>query len=219
MAAKGLIGALIGGVIGAVIWAAVAFFAHVEISWVAIGVGALVGFGSLATGGKGHANGLMCGGVAVAAIFGGKFGALTMDLRDTSELRDAWVAELSTHDYEEELEDARDFADIRSDLAAYPSFMVEHRYTDAVTTRELESGEVDDFRRYTAPHLIWIDESQPTFEEWKVRKTESIDEFLDSARTTSGIWELVKEGLGFIDILFFFFGVLTAWKIGLAGED
>lgn len=76
-----LIGGVVGGGIGAAIWAAIAYFAGVEVGWIAWAVGGLAGAGS-SIGARGHA-GTTTGGLAAAAavlaILAGKFvaGSLT----------------------------------------------------------------------------------------------------------------------------------------------
>lgn len=62
-----VIGALIGGAIGAAVWAAVAYYMHVEIGFLASGVGAVCGMGALS--GTGGGGGLWSGSVAVVVAF------------------------------------------------------------------------------------------------------------------------------------------------------
>ncbi len=75
-----LIGAIIGGAIGAAIWAAIAYFLNAEVGYVALGVGALCGFGATLGGGAQTTGGGMIAGamaavVSVGAIAGGKYAA------------------------------------------------------------------------------------------------------------------------------------------------
>ncbi len=77
-----IIGGSIGGLIGAVIWAAVTFYSGWEISWIAWGIGGLVGVGvRLGTGGSG---GISHGGtaaiIALVAVLGGKWTAVRFEL-------------------------------------------------------------------------------------------------------------------------------------------
>ncbi len=81
-----LIGACAGGAVGAGLWAAVAYFAHFEIGWIAWIVGLLAGGGALvATGGRG---GIIAGGIAavvsVAAIGAGKFAAVSISVDEVA---------------------------------------------------------------------------------------------------------------------------------------
>ena len=80
MKPQALIGALIGGVIGAVIWGVIAHLTGYEHSLIAIGVGALVGFGAKALGGEGAATGLFAVVITVGAIFAGKMIAVYLVL-------------------------------------------------------------------------------------------------------------------------------------------
>jgi len=75
---KGIIGGLIGGAIGAAIWAAIAYYAHVQIGFVAIGVGALVGCGTFMFAGDqvSPVTGAAAAMIALASIAGGKYMAI-----------------------------------------------------------------------------------------------------------------------------------------------
>ncbi len=76
----GLVGSIIGGLVGAGIWALIAYYAHVEIAWIAIGVGALAGVG-MALGVKHDGNfvsGALAAVVAIFALAAGKY--MTVEL-------------------------------------------------------------------------------------------------------------------------------------------
>ena len=77
-----ILGGSIGGLIGAVIWAAVTHYSGYEISWIAWGIGGLVGVGvRLGTSGSG---GISHGGtaaiIALVAVLGGKWAAVRFEL-------------------------------------------------------------------------------------------------------------------------------------------
>lgn len=72
MKLSSMIGAVLGGILGAVAWGLVAKFANVEVGYVAVGVGALVGFLSTMLGGRGMTNAVACAVIAIVAIFAGK---------------------------------------------------------------------------------------------------------------------------------------------------
>ncbi len=76
----GVIGALIGGAIGAAVWALLAWKLHIEIGYIAWGVGLAVGFLSAMLGGRGIPNGVLCAIVALLAIFAGKMAAVKLVL-------------------------------------------------------------------------------------------------------------------------------------------
>lgn len=75
---KGIIGGLIGGAIGAAIWAAIAYYAHVQLGFVAIGVGALVGCGTFMFAGDevSPVTGAAAALIALASIAAGKYMAI-----------------------------------------------------------------------------------------------------------------------------------------------
>jgi DNA-directed RNA polymerase subunit RPC12/RpoP len=77
----GLVGAAIGGAIGAALWAGVAMWLRLELSWIAIVVGLLVGVGTRigARGRTSLATGGLAALLAVAAIAGGKYAALSIE--------------------------------------------------------------------------------------------------------------------------------------------
>lgn len=72
----GILGAVIGGAIGAVAWALIGWKLDAQISYVAWGVGLLVGFLSYAMGGRGVANGVTCAAIALLSMFIGKILAI-----------------------------------------------------------------------------------------------------------------------------------------------
>ena len=75
----GIIGGTIAAVIGAVVWGAIAFYGEVEIGWLAIGIGFLVGLGVSAgsrSGGIGAA--LIAVVLTVLSLVGGKYAAVQM---------------------------------------------------------------------------------------------------------------------------------------------
>ena len=78
---SGAIGGAIGGVIGAAIWAAIAYFAQVEVGYVAWAIGGLVGFGSaVGTKGGSATAGLIAVLITIAAICAGKYIAIQLAL-------------------------------------------------------------------------------------------------------------------------------------------
>lgn len=106
---QGTIGGMIGGVVGAVIWWAVSYLAHREGTWVALGVGVMVGLGvryGATLGGedesKGH--GILAAALAIGSVLLGKFLVYTaiVGWSDSSRFRefadmheDAMIAELA----------------------------------------------------------------------------------------------------------------------------
>lgn len=77
---RALLGGVLGGILGAAVWAAIAYFLHLQIGWLAWGIGALAGGGSLVLiGGKDNATPATGGAAVLAAVLCvllGKFGAV-----------------------------------------------------------------------------------------------------------------------------------------------
>ena len=60
MKTTALLGGALGALVGACIWAAVSWATHLEIGWVAWGIGCLVGAGAVAMGGRGKQAAAVC---------------------------------------------------------------------------------------------------------------------------------------------------------------
>ena len=156
----------------------------------------MVGFGSAALGGSGVTNGALCAGVAVLSILAGKALAVKFDI---GEMKEAW--------YQEAMQDADQFSEIKGDEEKYPGFMVNRGFSDVADESEVTE---DDLR-------IYKDETIPVLErakgqsdsEWEDNLDESVVEFMDSMVT-----EGVKESIGILDIIFALLGIVTAFKVG-----
>ena len=72
---KWVIAGVIGGAVGAWAWAAITYWTHREIGWIALGIGVLVGMAVRMAAGKirGWAPGITAAIIAVLAIIGGKY--------------------------------------------------------------------------------------------------------------------------------------------------
>jgi hypothetical protein len=80
----GVVGSAVGGAIGAAIWAAIAYFAHFEIGYIAVGVGALAGVGMAIGAGsnRGFVAGVIAAGIALASVAAGKYAAVHFEMKD-----------------------------------------------------------------------------------------------------------------------------------------
>ncbi|MEM7756118.1 MAG: hypothetical protein AAF297_10845 [Planctomycetota bacterium] len=211
-----LIGAGIGGLLGAGIWAAVAHFLHVESGWIAWGVGGLCGMGvAVATsGGGGMLGGVLAAVVAIAAIGGGKYWAVSIvvdqgeaefvevvqdtmamvtdeDMKGlvTDEIASEWEASGRTVDW-------KDGASLDTAMYPihYPQDLIEAgtaRY-DAMSTAELDQMREDWADEIIAAvHGVALDSKMQGFE---------------------SMWNL-------FDVIFVLLAVATAFKIGSVGHD
>lgn len=90
---KPLAGALVGGAVGAGVWAAVAYFANLEIGWIAWGVGVLAGLGARLAAPERLSlqTGVAAALIAVVSVAGGKY--LSVHLALERALADAGVGD------------------------------------------------------------------------------------------------------------------------------
>lgn len=72
---KWVVAGVIGGALGAWVWAAVTYWTHHEVGWIALGIGVLVGMAVRMAAGniRGWAPGITAAIIAVLAIIGGKY--------------------------------------------------------------------------------------------------------------------------------------------------
>lgn len=210
--APALFGAVGGGIIGALIWGAIAYWAHLEIGWIAWGIGALVGGGAGVMGGRGGTMGLLCALIAAGSICAGKVFAVHLMIP-------AWVqedfAEFWSHEaFAEAQTDARDFAALTHE-SQVPAFMVTHHFTEAERPDLVSQEEVEYFNQYSAPALRRFQNEQPSFEKWQSDRKTTITE---GFRKNMPLFEALKSTMGLMDIVFFLLGVGTAFKVA-AGSD
>lgn len=199
-------GGLVAGLIGAAVWCGIAYFTGYEIGWIAWGIGALVGFGTLLGAQEGRIEaGLIAVVISLAAIAGGKYA--TVELMYFQAMGDSdWLAQ-----YENE------------------GFIISYLADDALA-REQEAGRTLDYpagadldmpdgpedypaRVWATAESEWdamtIDE-QTAFREEKIEEAKLLmGEFHDAV-----VGEGFVASFGFMDLLFGALAVFTAFKIG-----
>lgn len=94
---KSIVAGLVGGAVGAAIWALIAYQAHVELGWIAWGVGVLVGLGVRlgAAGDTGPATGLIAAVIAAASVAGGKYATIMVLADDATAAVNSEIDQLS----------------------------------------------------------------------------------------------------------------------------
>lgn len=217
----GIAAGLLAGLIGAAAWAAIAFYANLEIGYLAWGIGGLVGFAVASGAGK---TGPVLGGIAVlitiASICGGKFAVVETEIQ--SSLTEVYA------DFEQQL--AEGFTD-----EVLVSFLA-----DGIVTQEESAGKSIDWPKGVDlseastpadyPQAIW----QNAQKKWDAMDDEGHTEFHAQIESNTrenfeayiaGVTEEARsEGFfatfSLFDLLFFGLGVVTAWGIaGSAEED
>lgn len=208
-----LIGAVIAGLVGAAVWAALAYYANVEIGWIAWGIGAAAGFGA-AVGAKGDAD-AMTGGIAVLAAVGGillgKFGAVHFAVE-----KELQSAELTT---------AMQVTD-EDMIVTYADQVVDEWVAANKTVKwpegmdkENASAEVD------YPKAIWAEGKK----RWNAldadaqaaarREQEEFRKSMVAYITSQAKSEGFKSTFSAFDILWFVLAVASAFAIGRGGGD
>ena len=194
----GIVGAIVGGVIGAVIWAAIAYFANLQLGFVAWAIGFFVGSLSAKLGGRGAVNGGLCAVIAMASILLGKGMAVHFALeKELTEIGESVYADWKTS--------AEAFQQIKDDEAAYPEFVFEQGFSEGESVEEVTDEELRQFKEESIPTLTELAAGQ-TYDQWAEK------EF--NVETSEFLVRGVKESLGILDIVFALLGIVTAFKIG-----
>ncbi|MBK9118091.1 MAG: hypothetical protein IPM18_00570 [Phycisphaerales bacterium] len=211
MHVRAIVFAVLGALVGALAWALVAFYASVEIGYLAWGIGGLVGVAAAWAGGRGVPLGITCAVLALASIFMGKLVAMQWSVEHAI---DEQTREVCTTELLEELrEDAAAFIALSSE-ADYPQFMINRGFTDADEPADIPTQDLEEFHEHRVAQLRWIHEHQPTLAQWIEHESREHRRELLSAHS---LVFMVREDLNPIDLLFAFLGVATAFGIARRG--
>lgn len=213
-ALKMMIMPAIAAVLGALLWYLIAISFEYEYGFVAWFIGGAIGYAAVMSGARGDAAGIACAVLVIISILGGKYMA-------TSSFQSDFVETLSSATeyegvelrqiYEEELRDASNFASLPGDEASLRQFMVSYQYSDYLDPSEVTNEEIAGFKEYSQPRLEEITAYRPSFEEWQQKS------LLSSIENLSTL-DLMIDGLGWIDILFLFLGIGTAYRLASDGS-
>lgn len=200
---------------GALIWKFIALATGFELGLIAWGIGGAIGFAAVMVGARGQQVAMVCAVLALLAIMGGKYMAMSAILDETVAAitgSDAYAGIDLQGLYEEYRADAAVFGETVNDDASLRIFMVDRGYSEAVNADAVSDEEVSWFREHEQPRLEEILYSEPqNFEAWK---TESLTAQIENIST----FDVMMESLGFLDILFLFLGIGTAYRMGM-GES
>ncbi len=212
-ALKLFIAPVIAAVLGALLWYLIAIGLDYEFGLIAWLIGGAVGYAAIMSGASGDATGVVCAILVLCSIFGGKY---LIVASQQSELAEALSTSIEYEGidlrefYEEEKNDAREFMKLPGDDASLRKFMVAHEYSDFTDASQVPDDELDVFREYTQPRLEDINLNRPSFDEWRQNSLTSSIEDLPT-------FDLMLENLGWMDILFLFFGIGTAYRLASRG--
>lgn len=203
---------LLAAFIGAFIWKGIAISFGYELGLIAWAIGGAVGAAAFITGGRGDAIGGYCAVITLLAIFAGKYMIMSSVQNDIATLFDGEAGAVITTELYAAVEyDAQVFATIDRSDASLKAFMVDHDYTDAETATLVTDSELEDFRFQVQPFLESDDPTQMYAEEYTGEP--SLAALMTRASPTS----MVFRSLGFIDLVFAFFGFITAFRLGRSG--
>lgn len=211
-----IVGASVAGAIGAAIWAAIAYFAHLEIGWVAIGVGALVGLGAL-IGARNDGNlwvGCVAAVIAVASILAGKYavvsiiydkeiGGIVGEVATNLIVDETWILQDIVDDLAYERIDSG-----KPIIWPDPSMTIEFAEWPNDYPRDLQA----------AARAQW-DKFSPEEQQQQIDERQAEMDEIDFGELESAI---KKEGFiatfGMFDLVWLFFAVCAAYTVG-AQED
>jgi hypothetical protein len=204
---KSIVAGVIGGAIGAAVWAVIAYQAHVEIGWIAWGIGVLVGIAVRL--GAGNDVGPMTGGIAAiiaaASVAGGKYAAVSAFVDDAAVEFGAMVANASDDEIFLVLVDdiAVEFANQGKPMT-WPEGM---DYDSAMELEEYPKEVVAEARaRWDRADEAWRDQ----FREYARGKMKQGSEQLAAALREEGF----IASFGLLDVVFFLLAVASAYGIG-----
>lgn len=201
------------GVAGAAVWAGLAYYANVEVGYVAWGIGLLVGFAVAATGKNGALPGVAAVLITIVSIVAGKYAAVELAFREVGASTDAIM---------EEIKAEGDKGVVRS-------------LADAIVAERMEKGEQlawpagmsieDAMEPADYPPGIWAAAEK----EWGGKSEEEKQSARDAhlalveANMAAGMAAARTEGFlatfGVIDLVFFGLAVVTAWGLASRGEE
>ena len=201
------IGALVGAAIGAAAWAAISYFTGYEVGYVAWGIGGAVGGLASMGGSRGGTAGAICAVLALVAIVVGKWVAADRVVaRELDKQADEWV---SPRVHAELIEDVKVFDTLTSE-EQYPQFMVDRGFSDVASGADVTPDEVARFKQHDIPMMEEFRGTPPPYATWAPKQRAKYREMVMSEVS---MIDVVKEGLGPIDLLFGLLGVATAFQL------
>lgn len=160
---------------GAAAWGLIAYYGNVEVGYLAIGIGALIGWVMVKAGGHGTPIAVCAALLTLLSILSGKYVAFRMDTGWMSEeLHAAYVV------------DARDWQALEErDDASVAAFLRAHEYTIDVPM----------FREYFVPRLEFFATQQPDLEAWRAYEMD-VARFVSALRENVDLYDLLFAVIG-----------------------
>ncbi len=199
-----LIAASIFAIVGAFIWKFIALVFDMEFGFIAWIIGGSVGFSAAYLGARGQKSGLICGTLAFVAIIGGKF--MVYDAIINQSVNSVSIENASMG---EEIELFRKKVEIYYDEVdseqSKKVFIYENGYTEAETINNISESDLEYFDDAILPVFETFYDAKEEIDDFK---TKLVDKFDDT-----NILALIFSNLYFLDFLFLFLGVTTAYRL------
>jgi len=202
---------------GAVVWALVAIYAHVEIGYIAWGIGALIGFAMVRAGGHGQMLAVCAAMLAVLSIGTGRYAMYRWALDDGDRLALTARGDVRQALNSEWHSKVRRHARIWHELGPNPD---DEAVEDFALDQFYEVDSAAEFRERFAPRLIWFHENDPTLDEWRDYEAANLASKLgEQARRAADLREQVsfveylRGALSPLDLLFAGLGLVTAFGL------
>jgi len=200
---------------GALVWMLVAVLFNYELGLIAWMIGAAIGGAVAYMGGHGTFAGMNCAALALAAILGGKFMAYSHIQAEIIEDMLADTASLQAR-YETTKENIVAYAELedeeREDDDALLSFIYDRGISEPTDSPALARADLIMFRYAIGPYF---DRYAPGGDEltYDIWFTDWVQSEIDEMHPR----DLILRNLSFIDFVFMFLGVGTAWRLGRGG--
>lgn len=210
---NGTIAGVVAGLIGAAIWAGIAYAINVESGWVALGIGALVGFAAYRFGHEGGAiSAVIAVAITILSICGGKYAALHFELNDY--LAEEGV-QASLDPGNEEI------------FISYVADDVVVEFGEQGKRVAWPGGAAPDYPEAESdyPADVWAVANtrwtQMSGDEQQAFKDQTIADYEAhlAAYRSEVMNEAFKASFGFLDIVFFLLAIATAFKLAYAGGE
>jgi len=203
-----IIAGIVAAAVGAAVWAAIAYYAHFELAWIAWLIGIAVGGAVVATAGDnaGMATGIAAAAIAIAGILGGKYAAIRMDLGD-------FIAEAGITEVSDELV-----------ISYIADDIVRQRMDEGQTIEwptEWELGEASEPEEYPADIWAEADDQWNRGDEAYRQQYRNYVEHTVKTNMAEFVNDVSEDALlaniDLFDMLFFLLAIVSAWKIGSGG--
>ncbi|MBX2823219.1 MAG: hypothetical protein KTR33_00730 [Gammaproteobacteria bacterium] len=203
--------AVVVAVICAYLWKLIAMHFGVEMGIVAWAIGAAIGAAATCFDGRGVKMGVCCALLVAMSIFGGKFLYTSAFMNEAFAVFEDTVGEDWAEVVNTEIASEREaYSRVGGDERSIKQFMIDHEYTEATTVADVSADEYMVFRDEIEPWLT-------TNTDGDLAAADSDVPDLAAAMQEISTWSVVMDSLGFLDLLFLFLGMTTAFRLGQHG--